>query len=95
MVSAISQCEKYRDAFDAAGRKKKTITERVCPAAIAFTIALPATDHPVRSTTFQALESLGSEVVRESPDVYYEIQAKNPYSAAALKRLSSQRLKSS
>ena len=56
-------------------------------AAIAFALALPPTDHPVRSTTFQALESVGAAVVRESPDVYYEIQAKNPYSAAALERL--------
>ena len=56
-------------------------------AALAFAIALPPTDHPVRSTTFQALESVGSAVVRESPDVYYEIQAKNPHSAAALERL--------
>ncbi len=56
-------------------------------AAIAFAIALPPTDHPVRSTTFQALESVGAAVVNESPDVYYEIQAKNPYSAAALERL--------
>lgn len=56
-------------------------------AAIAFAIALPPTDHPVRSTTFQVLESVGAAVVRESPDVYYEIQAKNPYSAAALERL--------
>jgi chorismate mutase/prephenate dehydrogenase len=56
-------------------------------AAIAFAIALPLTDHPVRSTTFQALESVGAAVVHESPDVYYEIQAKNPYSAAALDRL--------
>jgi prephenate dehydrogenase len=56
-------------------------------AAIAFAIALPPTDHPVRSTTFQALESVGAAVVRESPDVYYEIQAKNPFSTAALERL--------
>lgn len=55
--------------------------------AIAFALALPTTDHPVRSTTFQALESLAAAVVRESPDVYYEIQAMNPHSAAALERL--------
>jgi prephenate dehydrogenase len=55
--------------------------------AIAFALALPDTDHPVRSTTFQALESLAAAVVRESPDVYYEIQAMNPHSAAALERL--------
>jgi chorismate mutase/prephenate dehydrogenase len=56
-------------------------------AVIAFATALPPTDHPVRSTTFQALESVGAALVRESPDVYYEIQAKNPYSASALERL--------
>lgn len=56
-------------------------------AAIAFALALPETEHPVRSTTFQALESLAAAVVRESPDVYYEIQAMNPHSAAALGRL--------
>ncbi|MCR4341976.1 MAG: prephenate dehydrogenase/arogenate dehydrogenase family protein [Gemmatimonadaceae bacterium] len=56
-------------------------------AAIAFALALPETEHPVRSTTFQGLESLAAAVVRESPDVYYEIQAMNPHSAAALERL--------
>jgi chorismate mutase/prephenate dehydrogenase len=56
-------------------------------AAIAFGLALPETEHPVRSTTFQALESLAAAVVRESPDVYYEIQAMNPHSGVALERL--------
>lgn len=55
--------------------------------AIAFALALPASEHPVRSTTFSALESLASAVVRESPDVYYEIQAMNPHSMASLERL--------
>ncbi len=55
--------------------------------AIAFALALPETEHPVRSTTFLALESLAAAIVRESSDVYYEIQAKNPHSAAALERL--------
>lgn len=55
--------------------------------AIAFALALPAAEHPVRSTTFQALERLAATVVRESPDVYYEIQAENPHSAAAVGRL--------
>ena len=55
--------------------------------AIAFALALPAETHPVRSTTFQALETLAAAVVRESPDVYYEIQAMNPHSPAALERL--------
>ena len=57
-------------------------------AAIAFALALPPTEHPVRSTTYKALESLAASVVRESPDVYYEIQARNPHSAAAVERLS-------
>jgi len=56
-------------------------------AAIAFALALPQTEHPVRSTTFRALESLAAAVVRESPDVYYEIQARNPHSSVALERL--------
>jgi chorismate mutase/prephenate dehydrogenase len=55
--------------------------------AIAFALALPADEHPVRSTTFQALEKLAAAVVRESPGVYYEIQAMNPHSPAALDRL--------
>lgn len=55
--------------------------------ALAFALALPPADHPVRSSTFQALESLAATLVRESPDVYYEIQAMNPHSASALERL--------
>jgi len=55
--------------------------------AIAFALALPSSEHPVRSTTFSALESLAAAVVRESPDVYYEIQAMNPHSVASLERL--------
>jgi chorismate mutase/prephenate dehydrogenase len=55
--------------------------------AIAFALALPQTEHPVRSTTFQALEALAATVVRESPEVYYEIQAGNPHSVEALERL--------
>jgi chorismate mutase/prephenate dehydrogenase len=55
--------------------------------AIAFAAALPGIGHPVRSTTFQALESLAAKVVRESPGVYFEIQADNPYSAQATARL--------
>lgn len=56
-------------------------------AAIAFALALPAAEHPVHSITFQALEQVAATVVRESPDVYYEIQAENPHSAAAVARL--------
>ena len=55
--------------------------------AIAFSLALPQSEHPVRSTTFLALETLAAAVVRESPDVYYEIQARNPFSGAAIERL--------
>ena len=55
--------------------------------AIAFALALPETEHPVRSTTFKALEQLAANVVRESPAVYYEIQAMNPHSKLALERL--------
>jgi chorismate mutase/prephenate dehydrogenase len=55
--------------------------------AIAFALALPEAEHPVGSTTFQALERLAGAVVRESPDVYYEIQADNPHSVGSLERL--------
>jgi chorismate mutase/prephenate dehydrogenase len=55
--------------------------------AIAFALALPPSEHPVRSTTFSALETLASAVVRESPDVYYELQAMNPHSVESLERL--------
>jgi chorismate mutase/prephenate dehydrogenase len=56
-------------------------------AAIAFALCLPEEGYPVRSTTFQALEALACEVVRESPEVYYEIQAGNPYSISAVEKL--------
>jgi len=56
--------------------------------AIAFALALPEQPTPLRSTTLGALRSLSSNVVRESPDVYFEIQARNPNSAQALTRLS-------
>ena len=55
--------------------------------AIAFAAALPEAEHAVRSTTFRALEGLAANVVRESPDVYWEIQAMNPHSRGALERL--------
>jgi chorismate mutase/prephenate dehydrogenase len=56
-------------------------------AAIAFSLALPEDDHPVRSTTFQALAGLAAAAVRESPEVYYEIQADNPHALPAVERL--------
>ncbi len=57
--------------------------------AIAFALALPAAPTPLRSTTLGALQSLAANVVRESPDVYFEIQARNPHSKDALARLRS------
>jgi chorismate mutase/prephenate dehydrogenase len=56
-------------------------------AALAFALALPPTEHPVQSSTFQVLESVAATVARESPAVYYEIQTMNPHSASALERL--------
>ena len=56
-------------------------------AAIAFALCLPEEGHPVHSTTFQALEHLAADVVRESPEAYFELQADNPHSAAAVDRL--------
>ncbi|HYV98421.1 MAG TPA: bifunctional chorismate mutase/prephenate dehydrogenase [Gemmatimonadaceae bacterium] len=55
--------------------------------AIAFAVALPDIRHSIRSTTLSAMESLAYNIVRESPDVYYEIQAENPYSMTALARM--------
>lgn len=55
--------------------------------AIAFALALPEQPTPLRSTTLGALRALSSTVVGESPDVYFEIQARNPNSAQALTRL--------
>jgi chorismate mutase/prephenate dehydrogenase len=55
---------------------------------IAFALALPEQPSPLRSTTLGALKALSADVVRESPDVYFEIQAHNPNSPAALDRLS-------
>lgn len=54
---------------------------------IAFALALPDTPSPLRSTTLGALQTLSANLLNESPDVYFEIQAKNPNSAAALARL--------
>lgn len=54
---------------------------------IAFAIALPHAPSPLRSTTLGALQALSASLVRESPDVYFEIQAHNPNSAGALARL--------
>lgn len=54
---------------------------------IAFALALPDSGVPVRSTTLGALQALSANVMRESPDVYFEIQALNPNSADSLARL--------
>ena len=51
---------------------------------IASALALPDAAVPVRSTTLGALQTLSANLVRESPDVYYEIQALNPNSPGAL-----------
>jgi chorismate mutase/prephenate dehydrogenase len=56
-------------------------------AAIAFAAALPDAHHPVHSTTFHALERIAGGAAAESPEVYFEIQAANPHSAAAVARL--------
>lgn len=42
----------------------------------------------LHSTTDRALEDLAATLVRESPEVYLEIQADNPYSGEAVSRLS-------
>ena len=42
---------------------------------------------PVHSTTYRVLEDLASALAQESPDVYFEIQADNPYAAGAVERL--------
>lgn len=57
--------------------------------AIAFALALPKGAQVVRSTTFQSLEALAARVMRESPDVYFEIQARNPHAPRSLDRLRS------
>jgi chorismate mutase/prephenate dehydrogenase len=54
---------------------------------MAFALALPAESMPLRSPTLGALRTLASALVRESADVYFEIQAHNPHSAAAIARL--------
>jgi prephenate dehydrogenase/chorismate mutase len=41
----------------------------------------------LHSTTDRALEDLAANLVRESPEVYLEIQADNPYSGEAVSRL--------
>ncbi len=52
---------------------------------------LEGDDRPVdlHSTTDKALEALAATLVRESPEVYFEIQADNPYSLEAVSRLTS------
>jgi chorismate mutase/prephenate dehydrogenase len=54
---------------------------------IAFSLALPDAPSPLRSTTLGALQALSTNLLNESPDVYFEIQAKNPSSSAAIERL--------
>lgn len=55
-------------------------------AAIAVATSLPGA--PVaQSTTYRRLRDVAASVVRESPQVYYEIQAGNPHSLDAIDRL--------
>lgn len=56
-------------------------------AVLAFAAALPDGPLPVRSQTLGRLSDLAWDVVHESPDVYYEIQAHNPYARHAVTRL--------
>jgi chorismate mutase/prephenate dehydrogenase len=55
--------------------------------AIAFAASLPAEPLAAHSTTFRRLRDVAASVVEESPQVYFEIQAGNPHSLAALGRL--------
>jgi prephenate dehydrogenase len=50
---------------------------------------LEGDERPVdlHSTTDGALQNLAATLVRESPEVYFEIQADNPYSGGAVSRL--------
>lgn len=54
---------------------------------LSFAHALPETPRPVRSSTLGALEDLAWRVVQESPEVYYEIQARNPHALQSVDRL--------
>lgn len=54
---------------------------------IAFTLALPEAAPAVHSNTYRALLDLASNAVEQNPDVYFQIQAHNPHSLAAIDRL--------
>ena len=54
---------------------------------IAFTLALPAATPAVHSNTYRALLDLAGNAVDQNPDVYFQIQALNPHSLAAIDRL--------
>lgn len=54
---------------------------------LAFTLALPETAPAVHSNTYRSLLDLAANAVDQNPDVYFQIQALNPHSAAALERL--------
>lgn len=73
--------------LDAHDRMMADLLSLAHATAIAFALALPESGHPVRSTTFRALESLAAALVRESPEVYYEIQNGNPHSLRSIERL--------
>ena len=55
--------------------------------AIAFATAAAPAPVAAQSTTFRRLRDVAASVVDESPQVYYEIQAGNPHSDAALASL--------
>lgn len=54
---------------------------------IAFTLALPEETPAVHSNTYRALLDLAGNAVDQNPDVYFQIQALNPHSLAAIERL--------
>lgn len=55
--------------------------------ALSFAHSLPETPRPVRSSTLGALEDLAWHVVQEAPEVYFEIQARNPHALQSVDRL--------
>jgi chorismate mutase/prephenate dehydrogenase len=55
---------------------------------LAFAGALAGGPRPdLHSTTFRALEKLAASLAEESPEVYFEIQADNPYASEAVGHL--------
>ena len=54
---------------------------------IGFSLALPHDKPLVHSNTYRALEALAGNAVDQNPDVYFQIQAGNPFSLDSLERL--------